>query len=59
MYLVCTYCRRNYSLSEMGARFSVTASVLTQARDSIAKNSSPGLRQMLLDLNDKISKTVD
>ncbi len=58
MYLVCIYCRRHYSLSEMGARFSVTASALTQARGSIANNSSPGLKQMLLDLKDKISKTA-
>ena len=57
MYCVCAYCRNNHNLSEMATRFSVSASALTQARDSVAKEASPDLLVSLKDLEKIITKT--
>ena len=57
MYCVSTYSRQNHSLSEMAKLFSVSASALTQAKDSVANNSSQHFRKVLNDLRKAITKT--
>ena len=57
MYFACTYCRHRQPLSALSARFSVSVSALTQARDRVMKNSSKNLRKILKKIEDAISKT--
>ncbi len=47
MYSVCRYCRHATSLTELAARFSVSVSALTQARDKVSSDSSGRLRKNL------------
>ncbi len=57
MYCASTYCRHHLSVSEMATRFSVGASALAHARDSVATNSLPHLTQTLRNLKSIITKT--
>jgi hypothetical protein len=57
MYCACTYYRGIHSLTDMARRFSVSASALTQARDSTAIDSAPHLSNALKDLEKAIEKT--
>jgi len=48
-----------YTLTELGRHFSVSSSALTQAKENVAKSSSPILKKVLQDLNALITKTYN
>ena len=47
MYFACVYCRHSNPLSELAARFSVSVSALTQARDKVKDSSSKNLQKIV------------
>ena len=57
MYFTCVYCRHSNPLSELAARFSVSVSTLTQARDKVKDSSSKSLRKIMKKIAEVIAKT--
>ena len=56
MYFACAFCRHSNPLSEIAARFSVSVSALTQARDKIKRSPSENIHKIVKKIENAITK---